>query len=348
MKKANDFLQELQQTMKKTNTTRACFQITEHPAIQLDEYMKEQYFITLFASLLYSEMIEESAISYLIMIAQKAEFEIDPVRIVKNVFSFDDIKMQDCSVSFRDEEIKYLLGFELYITVMMQAEPRNALEYLQKIYQALEISQTEQETYCLIYQVLLSGDLSKYSRTENYLHSHILQCYLNKLDFIKERVLVVSNCLKEVRTSSCDKSINYIATVSFMEAHFISDYTPGEFKYVEKNTSLGHFIAMVGGFSLGADGRKWEVMEEEERRLITPKFKEYDNMRSMFDRDYYQDNTYEVCDILAEKSGVFYFIYNGIGAYNDPFAVISHPLDDEEKIKKYLDDCIDLSRSQNE
>ena len=120
------------------------------------------------------------------------------------------------------------------------------------------------------------------------------------------------------------------------------------FKYVEKNTSLGHFIAMVGGFSLGADGRKWEVMEEEERRLITPKFKEYDNMRSMFDRDYYQDNTYEVCDILAEKSGVFYFIYNGIGAYNDPFAVISHPLDDEVKIKKYLDDCIDLSRSQNE
>lgn len=360
MKKANALCQEIQAAIHKPLSVVSCFKPEKHPATQLDEYMKEQYFTALFSVLIYSEEPEEESLSYLIGVAEQAGFAIEPEKLVKNVFAFDTKRKQDLAVSFRDEEIKYLLGLELYIAARMLVKSDNTFAYTQEIYDAIELPHTEQDIYSQIYQVMEKSDLSAYTRKENYPHTHILQCYLGKLDFEHERVLVVSNCLKEVRSASCDKSIDYIATVSFVEAHFISDYQTGNFVFVEKGSALGHFIAMVGGFSLGAGGfairsgnnpdflKKWDKMEADEKRLITPKFKDYNSMRSFMDRDYYEDNTYEVCDILAEKSGVFYFIYNGIGAYNDPFAVISHPLDDEAKIRAFLDQQIDISREKEE
>lgn len=356
MKKANTLCQEIQAAIHKPLTVASCFEPEKHPATHLDEYMKEQYFTALFSVLICSEEYEEESLSYLIGVAEQAEFTIEPEILVKNAFAFDSKRKQDFAVSFRDEEIKYLLGLELYIAAKMLIKSDNAFAYIQEIHDAIELPRTEQNVYSLIYQVIEKSDLSVYTKKENYPHTDILQCYLEKLDFEHERILVVSNCLKEVRSASCDKSIDYIATVSFVEAHFISDYQPGNFVYVEKGSALGHFIAMVGGFSLGTGGfvtrsgnnpdfiRKWDKMDADEKRLITPKFKDYNNMRSFMDRDYYEDNTYEVCDILAEKSGVFYFIYNEIGAYNDPFAVISHPLDDEAKIRAFLNQQIDISR----
>jgi len=357
MKKANALLQEIKDGMEHPNMNLGCFQVDEHPARDLDEYMKEQYFTSLFSVMIQTENTENEAMSYLLHIACQAGFDIEPERLVKNIFAFDDKMLQDCSVSFRDEEIKYLLGFELYTVAHMLHDEKISSEYLNKFLNLIEISEEEHAAYVLIFQTLKENNLANYTRKEYYPHTHILKCYLSHFDFVKERLLVVSNCIKEVRSSGCKKSIDFIASVFFIEAQFLSEYNPGDFRYVEKNSPLGHFIAMVGGFALGTAGyitnsdnktvRKWDRMDEDEERLTTPKFKDYSNFRSMIDRDYYDDNTYEVCDIIAEKSGVFHLIYNVIGEYNDPFAVIAHPLDNEEEIRKYLDEQIDLSRSRN-
>lgn len=350
MKKANDLLNEILSALQNPDETEKCYFPVHHPAKNLDEYMKEQYFMLLFSILAYSESQVKKTVSYLSGIAHDAEFSVIPEEIVKYVFSLNEKKMQDISVSFRDEEIKYLLGFELYLTANAFTADKNADNYIRKIYQQLEISSDEQENYALIYQVLKTDSLSAYTKKKNYEHSRILECYLHKFDFTAERCLVISNCIKKVRTADSDS--NVLSMASFMEARFISDYDINNFAYVEKDMPLGHFIVMVGGFSLiplmGNNSDFINKIEEDEKRLITPKFKDYDKLVGMIKREYYQENTYEVCDIKAEKSGVFYFIYNSIGEYNDPFAVISHPLDDDEKVIEYLNEQIEISRENNE
>ncbi|MCM1222385.1 MAG: hypothetical protein NC548_48750 [Lachnospiraceae bacterium] len=347
MKKANELLTEITSVMNCPEKLTYTESASEHPAKKLDEYMKEQYFMLLFSLLVYSESENREAVSYLIQLAEKAEYTIVPEKIVKYVFTLDDKKMQDCAVSFRDEEIKYLLGFELYMTSDMITNGKNVSDYMEKIYQQFEISLSEKESYALICNTLKKNNLNEYTKKENYEHSNILRYYLDRFDFSKERCLVISNCLKEVRTSDCNLSTGFIKTTLFIEAEFISDYTPDVFRYVEKNASLGHFIAMVGGFSMAVI-RSNDELEEEEKRLITPKFKKYNEFSGMFGGGYCDDNTYEVCDIKAEKSGVFYLIYNGIGAYNDPFAVISHPLDYDDDVREYLNNEITISRKNNE
>ncbi|MDE6502464.1 MAG: hypothetical protein K2L10_10305 [Ruminococcus sp.] len=349
MKKANDLLGEIKSALQSPEKTEENYSPVGHPAKSLDEYMKEQYFMMLFSVLTYSESKDKKTVSYLIGIADSAGFSIVPEEVVKYVYSFNEKKMQDFSVSFRDEEIKYLLGFELYMTANAFSADINKDNYIKEIYGRLEIPLNEYENNSLICQVLKTDSLSAYTKKENYTHSDILECYFYKFDFDKERCLVVSNCIEKVRDADSDHHV--LKLIGFMKAHFISPYDVEDFSYVEKNTSLGHFIAMVGGFSLvplmGNASELMRKIEEDEKRLTTPKFKNYNEFSGMVTGEYYQDNTYEVCDIKAEKSGVFYFIYNGIGVYNDPFSVISHPLDSDKNIIEYLNKHIETSRENN-
>lgn len=351
MKKANEFFNELTENLNIYDKAQKNKISVKHPAKDLDEYMKEQYFVLLFSVLIYGESQNEKAFSYIINLSKIIDYKIEPNEIVKYIFAFNDLKKNDCAVSFRDEEIKYLLGFEMY-SVFSYMNENSSKNYLDNIYKLLEISDSDYEDFRMIFKVIDENNLSLYTAKKYYSHSKMLEFYLNNFNFEKERCIVISNCLKEVRESGYDKNNSSMPVAYFSEGRFLSDYECGTRPYVEKGTSLGHFIVCVGGkvsFSpfISDFTKRWNQQEELEKRLITPKFKKYNWMRTMLDGEYYDDNTYEVCDIIAEKSGVFHFIYNCIGEFNDPFAVISHPLDDEEKIRNYLNDKIKMSRNKN-
>lgn len=350
MKKANEFLNELKETFKFCEKVHQNKVFVTHPAKELDEYMKEQYFVLLSSILIYGESQNKKALSYIINLSKIIGYKITPEEMVKYVFAFNDSKKNDCAVSFRDEEIKYLLGFEMH-SVFSYMNENTSENYLKEVYKLLEISDSDYEDFKMIFNVINENNLNLYTAKKCYRHTKILNFYLNNFNFTKERCVVISNCLKEVRESGYDKSNNSMPVAYFSEGRFLSDYECGTQSYVEKGTSLGHFIVRVGGkvsFNpfVSDFTKRWNQQEELEKRLITPKFKKYNWMRTAFDGGYYDDNTYEVCDIKAEKSGVFHFIYNCIGEYNDPFAIISHPLDDEEKICEYLNEQIKISRNK--
>lgn len=189
MKKANDFLEEIRVCTANSETVQDCYIPINHHAKNLDEYMKEQYFIMLFRALAEIDGSQKTAMSYIIRIAEMAEFPVVSEKIVKYVFSLDDKKMQDCMVSFRDEEIRYLLGFELYIISEVLSLEKNS-SYTENIWNGLEISEADRVCYQQICRVLETNDLSNYTQKEYYIHREVISGYLDKLDFTKERCLL--------------------------------------------------------------------------------------------------------------------------------------------------------------
>ena len=98
------------------------YKIENHPAGQLDEYMKEQYIMMILSVFRYCKYYEEKALSYAMFIAEKTDFSIDVSETVKYVFNMEK-RIYDCIESFQIEEIKYLLSFVLYLIDVTFALP---------------------------------------------------------------------------------------------------------------------------------------------------------------------------------------------------------------------------------
>lgn len=303
MKKANDFLEEIQLCMKSKKTIQDCYIPVNHPAKNLDEYMKEQYFAILFKALAETDNIQESAMSYIIYISEKAEFQIVPKEIAKYVFTLDDKKMQDCMISFRDEEIRYLLGFELYI-ISEVLENGKKLSYCENIWNGLEITENDRNCYQQIVKVMETKDFSNYSQKEYYGHHDIISGYLDKLDFSSERCLIYANFpqSKDYSLGGFFEFVRALAPEISFTWKKIND-----FEYVEKGELVSQFDSYQSEFFNAVQCT--QIVADKSGIVLFMSVK----------------------DDSGKNIHISKWCGNG-----EPFGVIFHPLDNQKSVLTYL------------
>lgn len=306
MKKANELLSEI-----KNSVPDSKFDVRNHPAKLLDDYMKEQYIMLLFSVLKESDADETEALSLIMYIAECTEFAYTPEEVVKYLFNFKQI-LNDCIVSFRDEEIRYLLGFDLYmISLKVSAEySASARAYISELFQQLEIPDTEWEKYEQIYEVVSTDDLDCYTLKECYLHSSILKCYLDLVDFSGERYIGESNTYPDFPMSS-----NYIVKKFDDELKRIS-----YFDFIVTNKEFGNISTRFYGIQVT------KCSDEEEKKY------RYDKYALKFQKA--EGNHYQECDI---DIGAVFIFYNHKNSFNAPVLVITHPLDTVEGAETYIE-----------
>ncbi|MCM1222387.1 MAG: hypothetical protein NC548_48760 [Lachnospiraceae bacterium] len=301
MKKAKEFLDEI-----KNGVSGKDFVISEHPAKQLDEYMKEQYFIILFGALKDSETDMTEALSYILQIAECAGYEYNPEMIVKRIYNMNE-DYDDYINSFIFEEIKYLLGFELYI---INQKLNETSSYIAQLSERLEIPDTEQDKYKQIYNVIRNDDLDCYEEKECYLHSSILSCYLKAVDFSGERYIGESNAYPDFPVSE-----NYVVKKFGDELKRIS-----YFDTIVTSEMLDNISTRFYGIQV----RKCSAEEEQKYR-----YDEYALKSQKAEGNHYQE-----CDI---DIGAIFIFYNRKNSFDAPVLVHTHPLDMIEEVEKYVE-----------
>lgn len=340
MRKATDFMNDII-TASHSITVPKGFSVKEYPAKKLDSYMKEQYFYIMLYVASQSDISQPEILNHILYIAKQSELPLNPEDYVKSVYSMNESRIDDCIVSFDDDNIKYLLCFELYLITHSLANniPK---DLFYDIIHRFDIEGSI-SVFSALSKMLLDDSLAAYDDKAFCIYSDIFDCYTYKYDFVSERELVISNCLYEIRDG--DTSSGMITGV-FNRAEFKSKYELKHYDWVETNTELGHFTAYaffaVTMFTSGSPSSspKWKQLEaEEDKVLASPKLKRYNK---------FQINPYDLKPIRAGKSGVFHFIYNGINEYNWPFAVIAHPLDKPNEVAEYLDNSIRSVIAKNE
>lgn len=285
------------------------YNIVNHPAKELDEYMKEQYIMLILSVFRYCKENEEKSLSYALYIAEKIDFSIDIEETVKYVFSMDK-RIDDCIESFKIEEIKYLLGFELYIlSYMFLKSETEAINYIHEITDMLNIEKSEYEKYRQIYKAIIENDVDCYEFKECYLHSSILRCYLCNLNFTSERSMNESNTFPDFPMNK-----NYIVKKFGDELRRVS-----YFDFFITSEMLDNITTRFYGIQV----RKCSPEEEQKYRYDEYALKSQKPM----------GNNAQDCEI---DIGAVYIFYNYKNCFNAPAMVISHPLDYIEGIEEYI------------
>lgn len=304
MKTANEFLENLNNA-----TAKFQYNIVNHPAETLDEYMKEQYFMLILSVFRYCKEDEEKALSYVLYVAEKIDFSINIEETVKYVFNMDK-RIDDCIESFKIEEIKYLLGFELYIlSCMFQNDEAEAIRYIHDITYMLNIEDFEYEKYRQIYNAIIEDDIDCYEFKECYLHSSILRCYLCNLNFASERYIGESNAFPDFPINE-----NYIVKKFGEELRRIS-----YFDFLITSEMLDNITTRFYGIQV----RKCSPEEDKKYH--------YDEYSLKYQKP--KGNNAQDCEI---DIGAVYIFYNYKNSFNAPVMVISHPLDYIEGIEEYI------------
>lgn len=306
MKRANEFLSDI-----KNGVSKGEFDVKNHPAKLLDDYMKEQYIMLLFSVLKESDADEKAALSLILYIAECTAFAYTPEKVVKYLFNFKQMR-NDCIVSFRDEEIRYLLGFELYMVSLKVSEEHSAAAraYISELFQQLEIPDTEWKKYGQIYEVVSTDDLDCYTLKECYLHSSILKCYLDLVDFSGERYIGESNTYPDFPMSA-----NYIVKKFDDELKRIS-----YFDFIVTSRELGNITTRFYGIQVT------KCSDEEEKKY---RYDEYALKSQKAEGNHYQE-----CDI---DIGAVFIFYNHKNSFHAPVLVITHPLDTVEGAEAYIE-----------
>lgn len=303
MKNANTLLSELKKGLIVTE-----FMIQEHPAKALDEYMKEQYCMLLFSILKESDAEEAEALSYILQIIKAAEFSFQPDHIVKYLYQVKNF-LDDAIISFRNEEIKYLLGFELYI-IMTKLVSKMGKDYIVSMTDKMGISIQENDKYEQILNVVKNNDLDCYTFKECYLHSSILKCYLLSVDFSQERYIGESNTYPDFPVSG-----DYIVKKIENELKRIS-----YFDFIIKSPMLENISTRFYGIQV----RNCSLEEEQKYR--------YDLYALKSQK--VEGNHYQECDI---DIGAVFIFYDHKNSFNAPVIVITHPLDMIEEAEAFIE-----------
>lgn len=257
----------------------------------------------------YCKENEEKSLSYALYIAEKIDFSIDTEETVKYVFSMDK-RIDDCIESFKIEEIKYLIGFELYIlSYMFLKSETEAINYIHKITDMLNIEKSEYEKYRQIYNAIIENDVDCYEFKECYLHSSILRCYLCNLNFTSERSMNESNTFPDFPMNK-----NYIVKKFGNELRRVS-----YFDFFITSEMLDNITTRFYGIQV----RKCSPEEEQKYRYDEYALKSQKPM----------GNNAQKCEI---DIGAIYIFYNYKNCFNAPAMVISHPLDYVEGIDEYI------------
>lgn len=306
MKKANELLSEI-----KNGVSKSEFDVKNHPAKLLDDYMKEQYIMLLFSVIKGSDADERDALSLIMYIAECAEFAYIPEEVVKYLFNFKQM-LNDCIVSFRDEEIRFLLGFELYMLSLKVSSAHSvaARAFISELFHQLEIPTDEWEKYEQIYNVVAENDLDCFTMKECYLHSSIIKCYLDLVDFSGERYIGESNTYPDFPMSE-----NYIVRKFDDELKRIS-----YFDFIVTSKELGNISTRFYGIQVT------RCSDEEEKKY---RYDEYALKSQKAEGNHYQE-----CDI---DIGAVFIFYNHKNSFNAPVLVITHPLDTVEGAEAYIE-----------
>jgi len=303
MKTASTLLTEIQNGIKTEE-----FSIQKHPARNLDDYMKEQYFMLLFSVLKESTEEENDVLSFIMQIAYEADFTYYPEYIVKYLYNVENF-INDSIISFRDEEIKFLLGFEMYI-ITLKLHSETAISYLYQLTQEMGLPEQENLKYEQIYQVIKNQDLEYYTLKECYLHSSILRCYLLSIDFSNERDIAESNAYPDFPVSE-----NYIIKIFGDELKRVS-----YFDFIIKSPMLNNMSTRFYGIQV----RKCSDEEAEKYRYDL-----YALKSQKVEGNHFQDCDFDI--------GAVFIFYNHRNSFNAPVMVITHPLDMIEEVEAFIE-----------
>lgn len=117
------------------------YRVYNHPAKDLDEYMKEQYMLLLLSIIRESDSAED-AVDFWFYLSKKIDFIVNPESVTKKVYQLDDKKTNDCVVSFEHEEIRYLLVLDMLMIISEIKNQDSAEKYAEKMVSMLGVFAT--------------------------------------------------------------------------------------------------------------------------------------------------------------------------------------------------------------